>query len=242
MKLLSLSSTTDSGANRRSSLTSTNIAALFEEHEMCDPRLVPLALRILYKFDLFDVNINMLYFVYETVVCYCKNSNVYIRKQAVITVCRLLTRIIHQMVEEEKHLQSHMVDGQQRLLTKENRQSHNQPMSPSPMHLNHNRRFPLSNAVSPSPEVPLSMRASPSVPIWAANFTDTPMSMESMSATPNVFGKGFADACNSMHVQHCNGLHMALSSQHRHQRTLLSDILATLLSIAIADSEGNHHK
>eukprot|EP01084_Bolivina_argentea_P149078 260500_1 len=82
----------------------------FQDKELRNPKLIQLALETMSKFNLHDVNINLLHFVRETVLFYCNHTNINIRKQAGITCCILLSRIIQQMEKEKDHLKLHWIE------------------------------------------------------------------------------------------------------------------------------------
>ncbi len=64
------------------------------EQELRSESLIELALETMSRFKLHDVNLNLLYFVRETMLFYCNHSALHIRKQAAISSCTLLVRII----------------------------------------------------------------------------------------------------------------------------------------------------
>eukprot|EP01084_Bolivina_argentea_P149079 260503_1 len=237
----------------------------FQDKELRNPKLIQLALETMSKFNLHDVNINLLHFVRETVLFYCNHTNINIRKQAGITCCILLSRIIQQMEKEKDHLKLHWIEMNNTHSIKPQIIEQNNSI-PTPSNINNiygDKSVTTTPQNQPFYTSPLWAMSYPSLPfVDPPNTTNTNTNNDNMNMNNNmslhiptnmyindnilseikdddeiIITSSHNNNNNEHDNNKCDGLHMQLSGQHKHESSINMHILAILLSLTIADVE-----
>ncbi len=204
--------------SRRTSNTQPKKEGSDKKLTFYSPRLVKLALKTLGTFDLLDINISLLHFIRQTVTTFLNDRSIGVRKQAAMTCCKLLLRVIDQMEQEKTILQGDL-------------------SSPPPANSN-SSKMDMKPAKSD-----LSVAS-------IASIASSGLSSTMPLVSPYLYGQfGFAISPTptplNVSVQSKEGVskvpkgnHMALADSHRHQSTIIAEVLERLLSVSIADGEG----